>query len=318
MPKHVAVSRWVHPQSRFDLIRQITSAFACGSRAGLDPTFGLPPPTSSDIAMAVYPSMPLASAISAFTVACQALPLIVFLMIAGASAVAASPRPPLVNASISFNVSAFIATCHATPSVQIVSHHLLQVHRRVHGHSIFLSPSHILQPSSPDIAAAAWAASAELHAQNARYAAWFPYQRLGVAELDPPSDSYLCVTLLLLLLNHIVTLLFPCSCGPSAWAVGSGGGSIGQMRPVELTCSGSFIASIDFASYGQPTGTCGSYSLGSCHAASSLAVVQTLCLNRSSCSIPLTSFGPPPCVHSYLAVQVCIRLRVPTREISDV
>ena len=34
-------------------------------------------------------------------------------------------------------------------------------------------------------------ACGDLHAQHARYAAWFPYQRLGVAELDPPSGSFL-------------------------------------------------------------------------------------------------------------------------------
>ncbi len=168
----------------------------------------------------------------------------------------------------------------------------------------------LLQPSSPDVAAAAWAASAELHAKYARYAAWFPYQRLGVAELDPPSGPYLYANIPATTSGHIVSLLAACSCGPSAWAVGSGGGSIGQTRPVQLTCSGSIIASIDFASYGQPTGTCGSYSVGSCHATSSLAVVQSLCLNRSSCSVPMTSFGPPPCDGAYLAVQVVCRLRL--------
>jgi hypothetical protein len=110
--------------------------------------------------------------------------------------------------------------------------------------------------------------------------------------------------MLLLLLLLLLPLTSICSCGPSAWAIGSGGGSIGQTRPVQLACSGSVISSIDFASYGQPTGTCGAYSVGSCHVASSMAVVQALCLNRSSCLIPLTSFGAAPCAHPYLAVQV--------------
>jgi hypothetical protein len=74
---------------------------------------------------------------------------------------------------------------------------------------------------------------------------------------------------------------------------------------VHLECNGSVISSVDFASYGQPSGTCGSYSLGSCHSKSSLAVVQNLCLNRSSCTIPMASFDPPHCQHPYLAVQVC-------------
>jgi hypothetical protein len=73
---------------------------------------------------------------------------------------------------------------------------------------------------------------------------------------------------------------------------------------VNLSCEGSSISSIDFASFGRPTGNCGSFSLGSCHAPSSLAVVQALCLQRSSCSIPLDAFGTVPCDHPYLAVQV--------------
>ncbi len=36
---------------------------------------------------------------------------------------------------------------------------------------------------------------------------------------------------------------------------------------------------------------------------SSLAVVQALCLNRSSCSIPMSAFGAAPCAQPHLAVQ---------------
>ena len=41
-----------------------------------------------------------------------------------------------------------------------------------------------------------------------------------------------------------------------------------------------------FASFGTPTGSCGSFAAGSCNAASSQAVVEALCLGRSSCSVP--------------------------------
>jgi hypothetical protein len=104
-----------------------------------------------------------------------------------------------------------------------------------------------------------------------------------VAQLDPPSGALLC--------------------GPNAWANGSGGGYIGQRRDVTLTCARSTISSIDFASFGHPTGTCGSYSIGACHLPSSLRVVQALCLNASSCTIPMSAFGPAPCERPRLAVQ---------------
>ncbi len=69
-----------------------------------------------------------ASAISAFVAAYPTLALIIlFFLPAGTSAVVANPISPHINVSISFNVSAVIAICHASPSVQLVSHHLLQV-----------------------------------------------------------------------------------------------------------------------------------------------------------------------------------------------
>lgn len=56
-----------------------------------------------------------------------------------------------------------------------------------------------------------------------------------------------------------------------------------------------YIRSIDFASFGTPTGTCGSFKKGSCHAASSQSVVEKLCLGRSRCSVGPTieNFGDP-------------------------
>jgi hypothetical protein len=53
--------------------------------------------------------------------------------------------------------------------------------------------------------------------------------------------------------------------------------------------AGLVFTAIDFASYGQPNGTCGGYSTSSCHAPSSLAVVSSYCLGQSSCTIPVSN-----------------------------
>ncbi len=56
-----------------------------------------------------------------------------------------------------------------------------------------------------------------------------------------------------------------------------------------LTCpTGQTIDTITFASFGTPTGSCGSFATGSCNASSSMAVVQALCVGRNSCSVPAT------------------------------
>lgn len=63
-----------------------------------------------------------------------------------------------------------------------------------------------------------------------------------------------------------------------------------------LSCpSGKAILRIDFASYGQPTGECPSFGTGECHASNSQLKVQSLCLNRKSCTVPAnnTVFGDP-------------------------
>lgn len=123
-----------------------------------------------------------------FTLATEMLPLLLLLLSPAGAII--GPLVPFISASISINASAMTATCHATPSVQLVSHHLLQVRPSLALCLHLVNPKSF-QPSSSHVAAAAWAASSALHAQHARYAAWFPYQRLGVAELDPPSGSFL-------------------------------------------------------------------------------------------------------------------------------
>jgi hypothetical protein len=63
-----------------------------------------------------------------------------------------------------------------------------------------------------------------------------------------------------------------------------------------LTCpSGQVVVSIDFASYGQPIGSCGSFSAGSCNSSASLPVVASACLGKASCTVNANNatFGDP-------------------------
>ncbi len=55
------------------------------------------------------------------------------------------------------------------------------------------------------------------------------------------------------------------------------------------------ITSIEFASYGTPNGTCGSFTLGSCHAANSLSIVEAAFVGQVSASINASNgvFGDP-------------------------
>ncbi|KAL6199950.1 hypothetical protein ACLB2K_029732 [Fragaria x ananassa] len=55
------------------------------------------------------------------------------------------------------------------------------------------------------------------------------------------------------------------------------------------------ISSIKFASYGRPSGTCGSFSHGSCRSSRALSIVQKACVGSKSCSIEVSTntFGDP-------------------------
>ncbi|KAG6534969.1 hypothetical protein ZIOFF_008883 [Zingiber officinale] len=55
---------------------------------------------------------------------------------------------------------------------------------------------------------------------------------------------------------------------------------------MNLKCpEGTSISSIIFASFGNPSGTCSSYSQGSCHYSNSISVIEKACLHRNDCSI---------------------------------
>ena len=50
-------------------------------------------------------------------------------------------------------------------------------------------------------------------------------------------------------------------------------GSANEEGTASITCSSGLITSIDFASYGTPTGICGAYSVSGCNAVTSRNVV---------------------------------------------
>lgn len=93
-----------------------------------------------------------------------------------------------------------------------------------------------------------------------------------------------------------------------------------QFRPVvedvksgaQLTCPGDkVIKEVEFASFGDPYGACGTYKLGTCNSANTLKVVEENCLGKNKCAIPLSrevfdekSRDPCPDITKTLAVQV--------------
>lgn len=86
----------------------------------------------------------------------------------------------------------------------------------------------------------------------------------------------------------------------SSWStpdLASGKMSINKIAPeVHLRCDdGQKISAITFASYGNPSGSCGEFSTGKCHALSSLSVVSKACKGQNRCSIGVSNevFGDP-------------------------
>lgn len=106
----------------------------------------------------------------------------------------------------------------------------------------------------------------QLNAEYARYAVWFPYPKLAVAELDPPSG------------------LLQCS-------------NVGENFSIHLSCEhgGGVISQVDFASFGTAVGACGQMKQGTCHAANSSDIVQKACVGQTKCSVTASSdiFGEP-------------------------
>lgn len=114
-----------------------------------------------------------------------------------------------------------------------------------------------------------------------RFVPWLPYPRLGVGELEPPSGSALC----------------------------GFRSQEGTAFPLALTCPAGVISAVTFASFGTPSGFCGSLAAGTCNAPASVSTVSAACLGKASCILlPTVAFfgGVDPCpgTPKQLAVQV--------------
>ncbi|MBK5213419.1 MAG: HYR domain-containing protein, partial [Flavobacteriaceae bacterium] len=71
---------------------------------------------------------------------------------------------------------------------------------------------------------------------------------------------------------------------------------VGENQTLTITLPvGRVVTSVDFASYGTPNGSNGTYTIGSCHASNSQTIVEGYALGNNSFSIPATNavFGDP-------------------------
>ena len=62
-------------------------------------------------------------------------------------------------------------------------------------------------------------------------------------------------------------------------------GYVLNLNNISLVCPTGVISSIDFASYGTPTGACPAYAVGTCNAANTTAYVTAGCLGKPSCNL---------------------------------
>jgi hypothetical protein len=67
---------------------------------------------------------------------------------------------------------------------------------------------------------------------------------------------------------------------------GTGPGTLGEWADTTVTCAGGrVVTTINFASFGTPTGTCGSYATSACHDVTSTSVVAAQCLGQTTCAV---------------------------------
>ena len=72
--------------------------------------------------------------------------------------------------------------------------------------------------------------------------------------------------------------------------------SVLNLDTLSMFCAAGTINAITFASYGTPSGACGSWAVNaSCNAARSMEIVQAACLGKAMCSVPADTptFGDP-------------------------
>ncbi len=116
-----------------------------------------------------------------------------------------------------------------------------------------------------------------LQTEMTRFVPWFPYPRLGVAQLQAPEVNPQC---------NVVP----------------------EDQPLYLSCSPqSIINEVQFASYGTPAGRCGAFELGTCHLENSIALLTAACVGKNNCTFTLAApQWPDPCVGTskWLAAQV--------------
>ncbi|XP_077234649.1 beta-galactosidase 15-like [Tasmannia lanceolata] len=90
--------------------------------------------------------------------------------------------------------------------------------------------------------------------------------------------------------------------------VGTACANVYEGSALELSCQGGrTISQIQFASYGNPQGTCGSFQKGTCEANTAFSAVQKACVGKTSCSINVSEdvLGSSGCgnITKRLAVQ---------------
>jgi hypothetical protein len=89
----------------------------------------------------------------------------------------------------------------------------------------------------------------------------------------------------------------------SAGVAGAGGTSsvrvcvmVDENENLTVTCpAGTTVLTVDFASYGTPTGACGSFAASDCHATTSQAVFDAACVGVDTCTVAAdnATFGDP-------------------------
>jgi hypothetical protein len=109
--------------------------------------------------------------------------------------------------------------------------------------------------------------------------------------------------------------------GAEAGAPGDGTpvcGTAAENDSVTLTCpAGQIIDAVTFASYGTPTGKCGSFAVSDCNATTSQATIESACVGRSACSVTAANgtFGDPcHSVTKSIAVEVSCVPGQPTQQ----
>ncbi|WP_437679280.1 CAP domain-containing protein [Sorangium sp. So ce131] len=84
-------------------------------------------------------------------------------------------------------------------------------------------------------------------------------------------------------------------------------GSAREGGQVSVSCpAGNVITAVEFASYGTPSGACGSYTVSSCDAPTSKSVVEAACVGKQSCTVKAdnATFGGDPCRRSWKRLRV--------------